>query len=88
MNSHEQSRVDQAEIKIKAILNGWILKTKDGWQSFQDIEVLVRVVKDECIRAGAALAVQVKRAQRLHDQKFNEKLIAELNEAERNARPR
>lgn len=51
MKPDEQSRADLAEIKIKPILNGWILKTKKGWEAFHDIEVLADVVREEAVQA-------------------------------------
>lgn len=66
MNKEQQSAADTAEIKIKPISNGWILKTKSaGWAAFTEIEPLLESVRAEAVRVRADYLVFLRRGQAL-----------------------
>lgn len=40
----------RAELKIRRIKNGWLLKGRDGWDAFNDIRALLAAVEHALLR--------------------------------------
>lgn len=49
----QQSDADRAELKIRPINNGWLLKTRHGWDAFYTIDELLVAVKDNLLGKAA-----------------------------------
>ena len=55
-----QSERDKSEIKIMALVNGWILKTPDGWLVFDSLEALMAAAKEAVIKQGCPKGSRLK----------------------------
>lgn len=49
MDEREEAR---AELKIRRLKNGWLLKGKDGWNAFQDMGGLLAAVEGALTQAA------------------------------------
>ena len=49
MDEREEAR---AELKIRRLKNGWLLKGKGGWNAFQDMKGLLAAVEEALTQAA------------------------------------
>ena len=60
VRSKIQSERDKSEIKIMALVNGWILKTPDGWLTFDALEALMAAAKEAVVKQGCPRGSRLK----------------------------
>jgi hypothetical protein len=55
-----QSERDRSEIKIMPLVNGWILKTPEGWYTYDGLEALIAATREAVVKQGCPKGSRLK----------------------------